>query len=73
MFGERLDCYSAVAVHTTQAGGGITIRAFAADYYGTRSVRVKQTGSDADAVVSAVFKELIRQGAMELVCAETRS
>ena len=71
-FGERLDCYSAVAVHASEVHGQLTIRAFAADYDGTRAVRTIQSGPDADLVVDAVYKELIRQGAMELVCAETR-
>jgi hydroxymethylbilane synthase len=71
-FGERLDCYSAVAVHTTASGGELTIRAFAADYDGTRSVRARHSGRDAENVVAAVYEELIAKGAMELLNATAR-
>ena len=71
-FGERLDCYSAVAVHATHENEGITIRAFCADIDGTRTVRSHRSGFDAPEVCGAVFRDLIEQGAMELVCATTR-
>ena len=71
-FGERLDCYSAVAVHTTSHKGELTIRAFAADYDGTRSVRARHNGRDPELVVTAVYEELIAKGAMELLNATTR-
>lgn len=70
-FGERLDCYSAVAVHTTSARGRLTIRAFAADYDGTRSVRAGHSGRDPEQVVTAVYEELIAKGAMELLNAKS--
>jgi len=70
-FGERLDCYSAVAVHTTSNGGELTIRAFAADYDGTRSVRAHHRGRDPQQVVNAVYEELIAKGAMELLNARS--
>lgn len=63
-FGERLDCYSSVAVHATQENGAVTIRAFLSDYEGTRSIRATRSGSDA---VAAVAADLIAQGALELL------
>ena len=53
-FGERLDCYSEVAVHAT-IGEEIVIRAF---FHGVRST---QHGSDASKVIDAVYEELICQ------------
>ena len=50
-YGERLDCYSEVAVHAT-VGEEITIRAF---FHGVRSL---QRGHDAAAVIDAVYEEL---------------
>ena len=70
-FGERLDCYSAVAVHATIDDGWITVRAFAADYEGTRSVRSTHRASRPDEVVRLVYEDLIAKGAMELICART--
>jgi hydroxymethylbilane synthase len=66
-FGERLDCYSCVAVHATAIGGDITIRAFLSDYEGTTPLRVTRTGSDPDAVIDAVAGELIARGAIDLL------
>jgi hydroxymethylbilane synthase len=66
-FGERLDCYSCVAVHATADGGTITIRAFLSDYEGTTPLRVVRTGSDAEEVIDAVARELIAQGAIDLL------
>ena len=66
-FGERLDCYSCVAVHATAIGGDITIRAFLSDYEGMTPLRVTQTGSDPDAVIDAVAGELIARGAIDLL------
>jgi hydroxymethylbilane synthase len=66
-FGERLDCYSCVAVHATATGGDITIRAFLSDYEGTTPLRVTRSGSVPDAVIDAVAAELIARGAMELL------
>ena len=70
-FGERLDCYSAVAVHAVTSNGTTTIRAFAADYDGRKAVRVNHSGSDPRNVIDAVYAELIANGAMELVCAQS--
>jgi len=50
-FGERLDCYSEVAVHAT-IDDEITIRAF---FHG---VRAEHRGMDAAAVIDAVYEEL---------------
>jgi hydroxymethylbilane synthase len=69
-FGERLDCYSAVAVHA-QIDAAIVIRAFFSDYEGRRAVRASATGSDAVEVMNAVYDGLVAQGAEELLC-ETR-
>jgi hydroxymethylbilane synthase len=67
-FGERLDCYSAIAVHATVDGASVDIRAFASDLEGTRPVRARRTGRNCDAVVSAVYDDLVAQGAAELLC-----
>ena len=50
-YGERLDCYSEVAVHATVADE-ITIRAF---FHGLRAM---QRGRDAQTVIDAVYEEL---------------
>lgn len=70
-FGERLDCYSAVAVHATSKNGELTIRAFVADYDGKRAVRSRHSGRDPQEIISAVYDELIAKGAMELLNAKT--
>jgi uroporphyrinogen III methyltransferase/synthase len=62
-FGERLDCYSAIAVHATN-DGEITIRAFVG---GTRSIRVRHSGRDPQSVISAVYEELVARGAIEML------
>ncbi|HET8797950.1 MAG TPA: hydroxymethylbilane synthase [Thermoanaerobaculia bacterium] len=67
-FGERLDCYSAVAVHCTSAADGLTVRAFISDYEATRAIGAQRRGSNADQLVSAVFDDLVVQGAEELLC-----
>jgi hydroxymethylbilane synthase len=68
-FGEQLDCYSAVCVHCTSgADGSITARAFISDYDATRAIRARRSGHDAAAVITAVFDELVGQGAEELLC-----
>jgi hydroxymethylbilane synthase len=73
-FGEQLDCYSAVAVHCTpNADGGHTVRAFISDYEGTRPVRVRRDGSDAAELTTAVFDELVAQGAEELLCVSRKT
>lgn len=69
-FGAHLDCYSAVAVHATTYGGNVTIRAFAADDHGIRAIRVRRSGRDPVDVITAVYDELIANGAMELLNAE---
>ena len=84
-FGERLDCYSAVAVHATVAsspqsfveeplrsaqGDEIVIRAFVSDFEGTRSIRASRAGRNVDAVINAVYDDLATQGAVELLCRE---
>ena len=68
-FGERLDCYSSVAVHATTAGREINIDAFFSDYEATRFIRASARGSDPDVVMTAVYDELVASGAEELVCA----
>jgi hydroxymethylbilane synthase len=67
-FGERLDCYSAVAVHATSDGPSVDIRAFVSDFDGTRRVRARRTGRNRDAVINAVYDDLVAQGAVELIC-----
>jgi hydroxymethylbilane synthase len=66
-FGTSLDCYSACAVHATFDDGVITIRAFFGELDGNRSIRVSHNGPDADAIIDAVYRQLIDQGAMNLV------
>ena len=66
-FGTLLDCYSACAVHATFDGGVITLRAFFGELEGDRSIRVTRSGRDADAVIDEVYRELVDQGAMNLV------
>lgn len=66
-FGERLDCYSCVAVHATASGDEITIRAFLSDYEGTTTLRVVRSGSDAAQTIDAVANELIARGAIDLL------
>jgi hydroxymethylbilane synthase len=68
-FGTLLDCYSACAVHATFEDGEITIRAFFGELEGDRSIRVTKSGRDEDAVIEEVYRELVDQGAMELVSA----
>jgi hydroxymethylbilane synthase len=68
-FGTLLDCYSACAVHATFDDGSITLRAFFGELEGDRSIRVTRSGRDADAVIDAVYRELVEQGAMNLVVA----
>jgi hydroxymethylbilane synthase len=93
-FGERLDCYSAVAVHATSSrhparsegsqdaqleilrsaqDDEVTIRAFVADFEGTRAIRARRAGRNADAVINAVYDDLVAQGATELLCRKTES
>ena len=45
----------------------MTIRAFLSDYEGTRSIRAKHRGGDAEGVVSAVAQDLLAQGALALL------
>jgi hydroxymethylbilane synthase len=66
-FGERLDCYSCVAVHATAADGELTIRAFLSDYEATKPLRVSRRGRNADDVVDAVANQLIANGAIDLL------
>jgi hydroxymethylbilane synthase len=56
-FGERLDCYSCVAVHAS----GATIRAFFSDFDGARAIRA--SGSTVD----EVYDKLVAQGALALL------
>ncbi len=66
-FGERLDCYSCVAVHATESNGSITVRAFLSDYEATTPLRIMRRGSDATTVVQEVAGALIDAGAIELL------
>lgn len=73
-FGERLDCYSSIAVHATVMTHGQTgvsdlqIRAFVSDADGKRAIRASRAGRNADAVINAVYDDLVAQGATELLC-----
>ena len=66
-FGTALDCYSACAVHATEENGAITIRAFFGEIVGDRAIRLTRSGNDADALIEAVYRALIDEGAMDLV------
>jgi hydroxymethylbilane synthase len=72
-FGEQLDCYSAVAVHCTVEAPVLHIRAFISDYEGTRAIRASHRGSDPAAVITAVFDDLVAQGAQELLCVSRKT
>jgi len=67
-FGERLDCYSCIAVHATVNVDRthVNIRAFMSDYDATRVIRASSSGS-MEAAVSDVYKQLVNQGAIELL------
>jgi hydroxymethylbilane synthase len=71
-FGQQLDCYSAVAVHATADRKGVTIRAFVGEYDGPRTIRIRHSGPDREAVIAAVCDDLIANGAMELISAERK-
>jgi len=66
-FGQRLDCYSCVAVHATIDGSGLTVRAFLSDYDGAHPLRVSQHGLEPNGVVEAVATELLARGALDLL------
>lgn len=66
-FGTLLDCYSACAVHATFDDDGITIRAFFGELEGDRSLRVTRSGREADVMIDEVYRELLDQGALDLV------
>ncbi len=66
-FGERLDCYSCIAVHATVLSEHeVSIRAFMSDYDATRVIRAAATGERGRAV-GEVAEQLMRQGAVELL------
>jgi hydroxymethylbilane synthase len=70
-FGARLDCYSAIAVHASVEIGQVTIRAFTSDYAGMRSIRVRRGGRNPREVVTSVYEEMVANGAMELLNANS--
>jgi hydroxymethylbilane synthase len=67
-FGERLDCYSCIAVHATVGvdQSQVSIRAFMSDYDATRVIRASASGR-MEVAVSDVYKQLVNQGAVELL------
>ena len=65
-FDDRLDCDSAVAVYA-EIGETTTIHAFFGEIEGHRSIRVRKSGTDHDALVQAVYDDLVKLGAMDLV------
>jgi hydroxymethylbilane synthase len=66
-FGKRLDCYSCVAVHATEEGDELTIRAFFSDYDAKSPLRVTRRGRDAEKLMDDVANELVAGGALELL------
>ena len=71
-FGEQLDCYSCVAVHTTHENGELTIRAFLSDYEASTPLCVIRRGTDPQRLIEDVANELVAGGAMELLRSKTR-
>ena len=67
-FGERLDCYSCIAVHATVGidQATVNVRAFMSDYDATRVIRAQAKGRF-EVAVSDVWKQLTEQGAIELL------
>jgi hydroxymethylbilane synthase len=66
-FGDRLDCTSPIGVHASGPDDDITLRVFLSDYEGTKPLRITRRGSDPDALVRTVAREMMDLGAMELV------
>ena len=66
-FGERLDCYSSVAVHATQFAGRLQMSAFFSDYEGTRSIRTGAEDASVEAAVARIHQNLVDQGADQLI------
>jgi hydroxymethylbilane synthase len=68
-FGELLDCYSAVAVHSTVFGETLSIRAYLSDLACTRSIRASRQGrtADTDLLVQSVAADLSAKGAVALL------
>jgi len=64
-FGDLLDCYSAVAVHTT-IDRPYTIRAFFGELEGNRTIRLRQSGDDPVELIDRVYEALVAAGAEEL-------
>jgi hydroxymethylbilane synthase len=72
-FGNLLDCYSAVAVHATIGEGVITIRAFFGELDGDRTIRLRQSGADPEALIDSVYQALVAAGAEEFAVRGPRS
>jgi len=66
-FGQRLDCYSCVAVHASHENNEMKIRAFFSDYEATTPLRVTRTGLNPEKLVEDVANELMAGGALELL------
>jgi hydroxymethylbilane synthase len=66
-FGNRLDCYSPIAVHATGQDEQIDVRAFVSDLQASETIRVRESGTDRDELVERVFRRLADQGAMEIL------
>ena len=66
-FGQRLDCFSCVAVHASRENGEMRMRAFFSDYEATTPLRVTRSGVEAARLVDDVANELIAGGAFELL------
>jgi len=63
-FGDLLDCDSPVAVHAT-IEEEITIRAFFGEPGSDRAIRVRRKGRDPEALVDALYRDLVDAGALE--------
>jgi hydroxymethylbilane synthase len=66
-FDTLLDCTSCVAVHATLEESAIVVRAFVSDPDATDAVRVTQRGTDPEALVLSVARELRERGALHLL------
>jgi hydroxymethylbilane synthase len=64
-FGTLLNCNSAIAVNARFEQETTTIRAFAGD--GARSIRLMHVARDPNEAIEAVFAELVRQGARDIL------
>ena len=71
-FGERLDCYSPIAVHASIEGRGLRVRAFLSDFEGRNPIRADETGVVPEELAARVAGKLIQGGGIELLAASKK-